>query len=274
MFHSHLRAHSRLMILPPVGGQVPGAFAKVERDDHRYSRLLAGMQRLRGRAYLEDGAISPEDLTADGRHEVSADRNCWHAIFVDRDENVTACLRYMDERDRPGFRSLWVSHAALAQCPRRGWKLRQAVEYGRQRALQLCLGFGSVGGWAVSKEHRRTMEPTGIVLATYALLELLGGCVGIATATQRHHAAGILRKIGLSPLSWRGVELSSYFDPKYGCEMEILQFDSRHPNPKYLRAVSEFCRALAGAPVIGCEVSTVVETQTLEFAPLSIAAVA
>jgi hypothetical protein len=246
----------------------------VERNDHRYNRLLAGMQRLRGQAYLEDGAISREDLTADGRHELAADRNCWHALFVDNNENVTACVRYMDERDRPGFRSLWVSHAALAHCPRHGWKLRQAVEYGRQKALQLCLGFGSVGGWAVSKEHRRTVEPTAIILATYALLELLGGCVGVATATRRHHAASILRKIGLSPLSWRGAELSSYFDPKYGCEMEILQFDSRHPNPKYNRAIGEFCRAIAAAPVIGFEVSTTMESPSYELETLAMAAVA
>jgi hypothetical protein len=253
MLHTHIRTNNQLIVLPPAGFRVPRKFQRVELDNHRHDRLLAGMQRLRGRVYLDDGAISREELTPDGRHQLDTDPKCWHVLSVDRQDNVTACLRYLDERDASTFRGLWVSHAALARCPRDGWKLRVAVEIGRQRARALRLGFGSVGGWAVAKDQRRTMEPVAIILATYGLLELLGGCVGVATATFRHHSAGILRKIGLGPLIWGGDALPPYFDPQYGCEMEILQFDSRYPSPKYRGAVTEFSAALSLAPVIGCE---------------------
>jgi hypothetical protein len=250
MFHSHTRTRSQLVVLPPEGYGVPRAFSRVEVDHQRNSRLLAAMQRLRGKVYVEDGAVRAEELTPDGRHQLSTDVNCWHILSVDAEDRVTACLRYLDEGDIQGFGGLWVSHAALAHCPRAGWKLRLAVEHGRARARALRMGFGSVGGWAVAKEQRRSLEPVAIILATYGLLELLGGCVGVATATFRHHSASILRKIGLSPLIWSGDELPPYFDPEYGCEMEILQFDSRFPNPKYRDAVREFSAALSLAPVI------------------------
>jgi hypothetical protein len=250
MFHSHSRTRNQLIVLPPAGFRVPRMFRRVEADSQRNSRLLADMQRLRGKAYMEDGAVRAEDLTPDGRHQLSTDVNCWHVLSVDSEDRVTACLRYLDEGAIACFGDLWVSHAALAHCPRAGWKLRLAVERGRARARALHMSFGSVGGWAVAKEQRRTLEPVAIILATYGLLELLGGCVGMATATFRHHSAAILRKIGLSPLDWGGDELPPYFDPQYGCEMEMLQFDSRFPNPKYQEVVKEFSAALSFAPVI------------------------
>jgi hypothetical protein len=46
------------------------------------------------------------------------------------------------------------------------------------------------------------------------------------------------------------VELPPYFDPHYGCQMEVLRFDSRFPNPKYRSWVTEFSSSLTDAPVI------------------------
>lgn len=82
------------------------------------------------------------------------------------------------------------------------------------------------------------------------LLECLGSCTGVATATFRHGSAPILRRIGLRPLSADGVELPPYFDPRYGCQMQVLRFDSRFPNPKYREMVAEFRSSLTTAPVI------------------------
>jgi hypothetical protein len=119
-----------------------------------------------------------------------------------------------------------------------------------ERARQLKIGFGEVGGWAVAESHRGTLEPLRIILATYGLLQLRGGCVGIATATFRHSSATILRRIGLNSLSWDGAELPPYYDPKYRCDMEVLHFDSRFPNHKYRDSVSELTYALAASAVI------------------------
>ena len=233
------------------------------------------MQRLRGKVYLEDGAIRHEDLTPDGRHVLADDSSAWHVLSMGEDGRVRACLRYLDERFSSGFSNLWVSHTALARCPRLGGKLRMAVESKMATARAVRVGFGSVGGWAAAADHRRTMEPVAIILATYGLLELLGSCLGVATATFRHHSAGILRKIGLNPMLWRGDELPPYYDPKYGCQMEVLEFDSRYPNPKYLPVVQELIDVLSYSPVI-CreETPTPIETVATRPAPRFMAAVA
>jgi hypothetical protein len=139
-------------------------------------------------------------------------------------------LRYVDERYAAGFENLWIRQAALAHCPEQGRMFRSAVEREMARARQMRMGFGEVGGWAVAESHRRTLEPVGILLPTYGLLELLGGCLGVATATFRHASSTILRKIGLASLVAGGVDLKPYFDPHYGCHMEVLRFDSRFPN--------------------------------------------
>jgi hypothetical protein len=238
------------MILPPAKAVLPDFFRNVETDHRRHDRLLASMQRLRGDAYIKDGAIRRDELTADGRHALRVDEHSWHVLSLDRAGQVSSCLRFVDESQTAGFETLWVRQAALAQCPDQGHRFRRAVEGEMVRARQMRMGFGEVGGWAVAESHRRTMEPLGILLATYGLLHLLGGCLGVATATFRHASSAILRKIGLSSLSAGGVELMPYFDPSYGCQMEVLRFDSRFPNSKYAGWVAELAGILQDAPVV------------------------
>jgi hypothetical protein len=208
------------------------------------------MQYLRGTTYLKDGAIRPEDLTADGRHESPVDRLSWHVLSLDREGQICSCLRYLDESNAAHFDNLWIRHSALTRCPEQGSRFQNAVEREMARARQMRMGFGEVGGWAVAETHRRTLEPVGILLATYGLLELLGGCIGVATATFRHASSAILRKIGLSSLAAEGVELTPYFDPSYGCQMEVLRFDSRFPSSKYAGWVRELAGILRDAPVV------------------------
>jgi hypothetical protein len=171
-------------------------------------------------------------------------------LSMDSSGRISSCLRFLEERNARGFEDLWVRHAALSQCPRFGHPFRRAVETEMARARQMQIGFGEVGGWAVAESHRWTLEPLKIILATYGLLQLHGGCAGVATATFRHNSATILRRIGLNSLSWDGAELPPYYDPNYRCEMEVLQFDSRFPNQKYRDSVSELSHAVAASPVI------------------------
>ncbi|HTX33612.1 MAG TPA: hypothetical protein VME43_01275 [Bryobacteraceae bacterium] len=208
------------------------------------------MQRLRGRVYAGDQAIDRADLTADGRHKLSVDEDSWHVLSLDQQGEVVACLRYVDESNARGFDDLWVRHAAVARCPRLGWKFREAVELALQRTRQAAIRFGEVGGWAVAEEHRGTTEPLRIILATYGLLELMGSCAGVATATFRHSSARILQKIGLTALTVDGQELPPYQDAQYGCQMQALQFDSRAPNSRFRSWIAELSRELAAAPVV------------------------
>jgi hypothetical protein len=208
------------------------------------------MQRLRGLVYLRDDAIQADELTSDGRHKLAVDERSWHILMLDGGRRVSGCLRYLEERQASRFDELWIRQSALARCPVWGRKFRRAVEMEMARAWQKGIGFGEVGGWAVAEERRRTTDPLLMVLAACGLFRLLGGCAGLATATVRHGSAGILRRIGLTPLTDDGLELPSYYDPRYRCEMEALRFDSDFPSPKYAQAIDELSYGMELTPVI------------------------
>jgi hypothetical protein len=249
MVLSRNRTQTRFVVLPPAGQIVSDTFRNVERNPRRYDALLAQMQRFRGHVYLNDGAIQPSDLH-EGRHTVTIDENSWHVLSLDSSDRICACLRYLEERHARSVEDLWVNHAAVASCPKMGRHFRSAVETEMARARRMRIGFGEVGGWAVAESYRATLEPLRIILATYALLQLRGGCAGVATATFRHSSSSILRRIGLNSLCYDGAELAPYYDPAYQCQMEVLQFDSRFPNEKYRASVNELSVALAASPVI------------------------
>jgi hypothetical protein len=250
MIHSQDRNQTQFAILPPTSIPVSSAFQNVTVNPQRHRDLMAEMQRFRGRIYAADGAISTGELTADGRHHVRADDHSWHVLALDAGGRVCGCLRYLEEQHARGFDDLFVRHAALARSPMLGWRFRMAVEMEMTRARQVGIGFGEVGGWAVAEEYRGTLEPLRIVLAIVALMDLRGGSAGVVTATARHHSAAILRRIGLHPLQSDGSDLPSYYDPQYSCEMEVLRFDSRFPNPKYREWVDQLSAALRTSPVI------------------------
>jgi hypothetical protein len=226
-------------------------FRCAARDDAAHAHLLAEVQRLRGSIYLDDGAILPEELTSDGRHYQEIDGRSWHVLTLNAGGRISGCLRVLDETTAGGFEDLWIRHSAMARSDGWGYRLRQAIETEMQSARREGLAFGEVGGWAIAAERRCTTDALRIILATYALLELLGGSKGVATATCRHCSAPVLRRIGLSSLVAGDCELPAYYDPQYRCDMEVLRFDSRFPNPKYLAWVMELSAHLSTVPVIG-----------------------
>jgi hypothetical protein len=217
-------------------------------DDRRHSELLAEVQRFRGAIYLGDNAILPEELTADGRHKLEVDSRSWHILSLDRGR-ICACLRFHDETHAAGFDDLGLRDSTPARCSTLGSRFRLAVTQELERARKIGLGFGEMGGWAVAEERRLTPEPLRLVLATCALLQALGGCAGVATASFRHHSSTILRRIGLTSLLANGVELPPYYDPAYRCQMEVLRFDTRFPNPKFRGWIQALRPVLASVPV-------------------------
>jgi hypothetical protein len=250
MVVSRTRTQTRFVVLPPARQVGLKPFQNISIDTLHYVELVSEMQRFRGQVYLKDGAIRASDLTPDGRHKVAVDERSWHVLSLDSKDRVCACLRYLDETYADGFEDLWVRQSAISRAPRVGKKFRRAVENGLYHARATGMRFGEVGGWAVAEHHRNTLEPLRIILATYGLLQLLGGCTGVATATFRHESANILQRIGLGAFALEGHELPAYFDPHYGCLMQVLHFDSRFPNPKYQSWVKELAADLTAAPVI------------------------
>lgn len=249
----HPKAAADLLILAPRRVRVPGSLPQAAHDPEMYESLLASMQRLRGSVYLEDGAVLPSELTADGRHIQQIDRRSWHLLALSEGE-VCACLRFLDETSASTVDELWVRQAGFAKSPASAPRFRRAVQSELARARREGLRFGEVGGWAISKNSRCSLQAARILLAAYALLQMLGGCVGVATATLRHGSAGLLRRIGLTGVEADGIELPSYYDAHYGCDMELLRFDSRRPDAKYAAKVRELMAELRSAPVLCDEV--------------------
>jgi len=238
------------VLLAPAGAWLPKSFTQIVQDQSLYTNVLNGVQKLRGRVYLEDGAIDWSELTPDGRFIQPIDDQAWHLVRLDASGDVCGCARYRNHPSDVRFLELNVSRTPLSRSVEWAGRLRTAVESEIAFANRMRVDYVEVGGWALAPELRCTSEALRIALGTFSLARLLGGCIGITTATARHCSASILRRIGGQPLMTQGTEIPDYFDPRFDCEMEILRFDSARPNPRFERWVEELKVYLSGVPVI------------------------
>jgi hypothetical protein len=207
------------------------------------------MQKLRGSVYLKDGAIDAAQLT-DGKHRLDVDESSWHLLVLDQDDRVCGCVRHHVYPEKTDFPNMDVSRSALAQSEEWGEKLKAAVnsELGLSRRLDLpCV---EIGGWALAEGIRGTTEAVRMALAMYSLSQVLGGSIGISTATRRHCSASILRRIGGRGLQYEGSELPAYDDPQFKCKMEVLRFYSWAPNPRYSVWIEKIKQELRAVPVL------------------------
>jgi hypothetical protein len=243
-------SHQQLIVLAPSSARIPEGFRNVVVDPLRHGEILADMQKMRGRIYLDDGAIAPWQLQVDGRHCSPADEGSWHLLTLDDHGNVSGCVRYREHLNPTAFHELGLRESALARCGQWRTKFEAAVESDMAVARKQAISFVEVGGWALAKERRCTGEALRTALATYSLAEILGGCIGFATATVRHRSASILRRIGGQPLEFGGETLPAYYDPQYKCEMEIVRFKSDAPNHKYRRWIDQISAGLLDVPVL------------------------
>lgn len=243
-------ATGSLVLLAPRGATVPTSFNTVDVNAGRHADLIAALQRLRGSVYVEDGAIQTAHLSPDGRHVQSADQHSWHVLSLEQDGTVCACARYRPHDDDVAPEDLGVWQSALAQDPL--WKstLREAIANEITSARRMGVAYVEVGGWAVSRLRRGTTHAFETAVSAYALASGLGGCIGITTATVRHCSSRILRKLGGRSLEAAGVQIPSYFDSRYGCEMEILGFDSRSLNRRYGAHIDKMFARFADVPVV------------------------
>lgn len=225
--------HGELVLLAPRTDQIPTSLTGLSLDAGRHHKLFSGMQRMRGKLYLDEGALTPSQLSSDGRHRLPVDDAAWHILALDQYGEVVGCARYMSHKNTASFPQLGLSQSALATSDQWGGKLRIAVEADMQHARRLGLDYVEVGGWAISPKLRNTGHALRIALAAYGLARLLGGCIGVGTVTQRHLSSSILRKMGGHSLRADGLELPTYFDSNYGCQMEVLRFESASPNPRF-----------------------------------------
>jgi hypothetical protein len=152
--------------------------------------------------------------------------------------------------ERSRYESLFASQSALAHNDRWGAALQSCVDRERATARRAGVTFLEVGGWALSEELRHSTEAARLALGVFAFGQLLGGAIAITTATLRNHSASMLRRLGGTPLNYRGAELPVYFDAQFGCDMAILRFDSESYAMKYHSLVEELRVQLSVSPVL------------------------
>jgi hypothetical protein len=143
----------------------------------------------------------------------------------------------------------------VRDCPLRrdaSWRdlLSRAVQAEMTRARRESLHYVEVGGWAVSKQSRGAVEGLILALGAFSLGRLLGGALGMTTATVRHRSSTILRRLGGSDFEVDGRIVPPYYDPRYDCTMELLRFDSRRPNSRYAELVAALEAKLAHVRVL------------------------
>jgi hypothetical protein len=240
----------RLVLLAPSAATIPTSFESVDGNTERHLRLLQNVQRLRGSVYLRDGAIEASQLTVDGLHHTAEDEKAWHLLILDKLGRVGACIWYLEHPANIASDRLRVRNCPLARQQSSSAALWAAVEHELKTAQDAGLAFAELGGWAVAENSRGTTEGLVLALAAFSLGQMLGGALGITTATVRHCSSAILRRLGGSDLHAGDQVIPSYYDPRYKCEMELLRFDSRRPNPKYSGLVEMLRVKLAEVRVV------------------------
>jgi hypothetical protein len=259
----------RIVFVAPSTEVDSETFRHIDVDAGRHQRLVSDVQRMRGSIYVKDGALQPHQLTADGRHQTPEDETSWHMLLLDKHQRVTACALYLEHNyNDVTFDQLRARHCPLTNEPEWRPTVERAIEVELDRARSEQLHYVELGGWAVSEDSRGTAGPLALALAVYGFSRRAGGALGITTATFRHCSATILKRLGGARFEVDGVTLPPYFDSRYQCMMEMLKFDSRRPNPKYVNLIDQVRDTLARITVVARPATTMTESPYHLFTPM------
>jgi Acetyltransferase (GNAT) domain len=254
--------HNRSLVLLAPMGEHPTCFTDVIGDRNVYDSVLAAMQRFRGQVYMSEGNFGPSELSPDGRHVQAVDAKSWHLLTLEEHGAVAACGRLVLHRPDANFDELVVSHSSLAHSQEWGYLLRRVVEEQMQATRRRGMRFAELGGWAVSRELRCSTEAVRLVLAGYALGQILGGVAGISTADAENQSSSILTRIGGVPLAAGDTPFPNFYETQYQRKLKVLYLDSSRPNPRYETHIGECLAALKMVTVISSVPATHARQQT------------
>jgi hypothetical protein len=140
------------------------------------------------------------------------------------------------------------------------------VESELDRARQNDLTPIEPGGWVVDEDLRGTCEAVALAIGAFAWAQILGGCIGFLTATVKNGSATILRRLGGRNLQAGGETIPRYFEPAWGCNAELLQFDTTSLNPRFDASLSSARSRLFDSPVLFPDLSRKKDAQDLSGA--------
>jgi hypothetical protein len=200
---------------------------------------ISEVQRFRGRVYFADSAIPASALDEKGRHSQDFDFENYHLCLRKLDGRIVACLRMRLHERAAEVRDLWLHDLITRMHPELTESCYAALNSLFELSKRDNVRIGEVGGWAVDAEFRNQRVSTLLPIAGWSLYQLIGDALVVASATTRHHSSAILKRIGGFALMLEDEQLPSFMDDFHGCEMELLGFDSRRPDPKYKKLVAE-----------------------------------
>jgi hypothetical protein len=241
-------------ILAPQGAQIPRSSLNVSRDKTQHERLLGDMQRLRGRVALQENAIDASMLDSTGRHRMPGDEKGWHLLRLRKDGNVAGCARILVHPRDVKFPRLRIAASSVARCAVWAGRVRDSVESDLKHARRNGLTVIEPGGWVVDEDLRGSREAVLIALNAFAWAQILGDCIGYLTATVKHGSSTILHRLGGRHLQTEGKSIPRFFEPAWGCDMELLRFDTNSLNPRFEATLESARRRLLSSPVFSADV--------------------
>lgn len=241
-----------LCLLAPDPELIPRNFANVLEDTHLHTTLLDSVQQLRGKVYVADGAIPTASLDEQGRHYVASDRDCWHAVMRDGYGNIRAAIRmaiHFHHKGKVGLDDLQANQLVRRMHPSVGHRFGAALmEFIGDAQTAPC--FFETGGWVIDDGARKQTVAPVTVASVYALSRAVGGARGVGSATTRHESATILKRFGGFEIPCGKAEtLAPFFDPSYGCDMQILGFASDRVSAVFEPTVRDIMHAFDAMPV-------------------------
>ena len=205
---------------------------------------------MRGRIAICEGAIHPSALDHSGRHHMPGDLASWHLIRLDESGRIRGCARVLVHPQSAVFSDMQLAHSELAKNPLWRHKVRAAVEADIKRSQKRQCTLLEPGGWVVEEDCRGGKDAAAIALSAIACSQFQRNCVAYVTATVKHGSSTILRRLGARPVKWQGEELPKYYDPNYGCEMELLRLDAQTLNERFEAPIRQLQQVLLCSSVL------------------------
>jgi predicted GNAT family N-acyltransferase len=239
-----------LQLVGPIGTSASAITCKEQNEPDLQRATLEEMQRFRGKVYLDNQVIPAQALDERGRHFSAFDFVCWHFLMRKGDGRLCGCIRarlHTVGNDCDDFALHEMINRLEANQKRR---YANAVQSFLENAYRQERPLLEVGGWAVDRGFRNSMAAPLLTLACYALAQLLGNCLVLASAGNVNGSANILRRFGGLPLQEGESNLPSFFDAHHNCDIDILAFDCFLIPPKYQATVDEVRRFLRQSRVL------------------------
>ncbi|MEY4530425.1 MAG: hypothetical protein RLZZ156_1146 [Deinococcota bacterium] len=246
---------NHFLLLAPANARIPKVFSRVEENVQAHETWRTKLQQLRGKVFLEDGAIKESHLDEQGRHISKLDINSWHFLVMSPEEQIRGVMRtqiwYYDDR-LPELCELNL-YGLLERM--QDLELRQKFTTALNNTMHqpndnTC--FMEVSALAVDAASQGFTIGSMLGISGYSIGNIVDAYVAFGAGTDRHHTARFYHKLG--GISFRDssnpeVVLPPFFDTGYNCQMDIMAFFKDQPTPAIKEMITIVEEKLCAAQV-------------------------